>query len=88
MPTIMEKSPTLESTLHEVAKLRAVVNDAVEDRVRAVGHAVQQGRRGAEEVLDDVKHTVKQRPLRAMGLAFAVGALAGGLLGFVAWRRR
>lgn len=80
MPTVMER-PTFDSTLREAFKIRSVVTDAVEDGVRSASHAIQQGRQGAEDMLDDVKHTVKQRPLQTMGIAFAVGALAGGLLG-------
>jgi ElaB/YqjD/DUF883 family membrane-anchored ribosome-binding protein len=88
MPTVMEKPAMFDSTLHEVSKIRSVVADAVEDGVRSATHVIQQGRHGAEDMLEDVKHTVKQRPLQAMGMVFAAGVLAGGFLGRIAWRRR
>lgn len=88
MASVMEQPATCASTFREVSKIRAAITDAVEDGVRSASRSIQQGRRGAEDMVEEVKHTVKQRPLPAMGVVFAAGLLAGGFLGRMVWRRR
>jgi ElaB/YqjD/DUF883 family membrane-anchored ribosome-binding protein len=89
---ILEKSATLDDILHEVAKIKSIVTDAVDDGMRSALRAVKQGRAAAEDVIDDAIHStkkaVKQNPLEAMGILFAAGLLAGGLLTWSCTRRR
>ena len=85
---LLEKPVTAEDALREVSKIRSIVKDAVEDGVRSASQAIRHGRYAAEDAIEEAKHTVKQRPLQAMGLAFAAGVLAGGLLTWIGFRRR
>jgi ElaB/YqjD/DUF883 family membrane-anchored ribosome-binding protein len=85
---VLEKPATVEDALREVSKIRSMVKDAVEDGVRSASQAIRHGRYAAEDVIEGAKHTVKQRPLQAMGIAFAVGVLAGCLLTWIGFRRR
>jgi len=85
---LMEKPVTAEDALREVSKIRSIVKDAVEDGVRSASQAIRHGRYAAEDAIEEAKHTVKQRPLQAMGIAFATGVLAGGLLTWIGFRRR
>jgi ElaB/YqjD/DUF883 family membrane-anchored ribosome-binding protein len=85
---VLEKPATVEDVLREVSKIRSIVTDAVEDSVRSANQAIRHGRYAAEDVIEEAKHTVKQRPLQAMGIVFAAGVLAGGLLTWIGFRRR
>ena len=85
---VLEKPVTAEDALREVSKIRSLVKDAVEDGVRSASQAIRHGRYAAEDAIEEAKHRVKQRPLQAMGLAFAAGVLAGGLLTWIGFRRR
>jgi ElaB/YqjD/DUF883 family membrane-anchored ribosome-binding protein len=85
---LLEKPVTAEDALREVSKIRSIVKDAVEDGVRSASQAIRHGRYAAEDAIEEAKHRVKRRPLQAMGLAFAAGVLAGGLLTWIGFRRR
>lgn len=83
-----EKPATVENPLREVSKIRSVVTDAVEDGVRSASQAIRHGRYAAEDAIEEAKHTVKQRPLQAMGAVFAAGVVAGTFLTWMGFRRR
>jgi ElaB/YqjD/DUF883 family membrane-anchored ribosome-binding protein len=86
--SVVEEPATVEHAAREVSKLRTMVNDAMEEGVRSASQAIRHGRDAAEDALEDVKHTVKRRPIQAIGLAFAAGVFAGGLLTWIGSRRR
>jgi len=89
MPTdTLEKPAAVEDALREVSKIRSIVTDAVEDSIRSANQAIRHGRHAAEDVIEEAKHTVKQKPLQSIGIVFAAGALAGGLLTWIGFRRR
>jgi len=89
MPTnVSERPETVENPLREVSKIKSIVTDAVEDGVRSASQAIRHGRYAAEDAIEEAKHTVKQRPLQAMGTVFAAGVLAGTFLTWIGFRRR
>jgi ElaB/YqjD/DUF883 family membrane-anchored ribosome-binding protein len=69
----LEKPATVENPLREVSKIRSRVTDAVEDGVRSASQAIRHGRHAAEDAIEEAKHTVKRRPLQAMGTVLAAG---------------
>jgi len=85
---ILEKAATAEEARRGVSRISSIVTDAVEDGVRSASRAIRHGRYAAEDVIDQAEHKVKQRPLQAMGMAFAAGILVGGFLGWIAFRHR
>ena len=85
---VLEKESPIEEAVREVSKVRAIVSDAVEEGVRSANQAIRRGRHAAEDMAEEVKHSVKQKPFEAVGLAFAAGALAGGFLTWLGLRRR
>jgi ElaB/YqjD/DUF883 family membrane-anchored ribosome-binding protein len=87
LANVLEK-PAIENPLREVSKIRSVVTGAVGDRVRSASQAIRHGRYAAEDTLEEAKHTVKQRPLQAMGTVFAAGVLAGTFLTWIRFRTR
>ena len=93
MPDVLEKTTTrIEDGLSEVSRTKSVVTDAVEDGVRSARQAIKHGRHVAEDAIEGAQHTIKQRPLKAVGVVFAagvfVGVLAGGAATWFGFRRR
>lgn len=84
---ILDKQPTVDDILREVSRLKSVVTDAVEEGVETAVKALKQGRTTAEDAIYDARHTVKQKPLQAVAVVFAVGVLTGSLLGWMSTRR-
>ncbi len=89
MPTdTLERPAAVEDAVREVSKIRSIVTDAVKDSIRSANQAIRHGRHAAEDVIEEAKHTVKQEPLQSIGIVFAAGVLAGGLLTWIGFRRR
>ena len=79
-----EKPKLLNGGLAE-AKFR--FTNSLENGVRSARQAVKHGRYAVEDVIEDVQHTVKQKPFSAIGIAFAAGILAGGVAAWFGFRR-
>jgi ElaB/YqjD/DUF883 family membrane-anchored ribosome-binding protein len=88
LANVLEKPATVENSLHEVSKIKSRVTGAVEDGVRSASQAIRHGRHAAEDAIEEAKHTVKRRPLQAMGTLFAAGVLAGTVFTWIGFRRR
>ena len=88
LANVLEKTAMVESPLREVSKIRSRVTDAVGDGVRSASQAIRHGRHAAEDAIEEAKHTVKQRPLQAIGTVFAAGVLAGTFFTWIGFRRR
>ncbi len=88
LANVLEKPETVENPLREVSKIGSRVTDAVEEGIRSASQAIRHGRHAAEDAIEEAKHTVKRRPLEAMGAVFAVGVLAGTLFTWIGLRRR
>jgi ElaB/YqjD/DUF883 family membrane-anchored ribosome-binding protein len=65
--------------------LSAKVKERLDETYNELGRTMRRARAAAEDRLDDVRSTVKDRPLTSVATvaagAFAVGLLAGWLLG-------
>lgn len=83
----LAESTKFEDPVREIGKIGSTVSDAVEESVRSVSQALRRGRYAAEDAIDEVKHSVKQRPFQAVGMAFGAGVLAGALLSWIGLRR-
>jgi ElaB/YqjD/DUF883 family membrane-anchored ribosome-binding protein len=78
----------VEDALHEAAKIKSIVIDAVEDGVRTALKRIKQGRHAAEDVIEEARYTTKQKPFQALSIVFAAGVVAGSLLAWIGSRRR
>lgn len=85
---LLEKPARVDDALREVDKIKSIVTDAVEDSVRSASQALKHGRYAAEDVIEEARHTVKQRPFQTIAMAFAAGMLAGSFLAWIGLRRR
>ena len=65
----------------EVKRVKEAVVDAVENGVVAARRAVKQGRRAAEDLVDDAEYRVKQHPFSALGVSFGIGMGLGAAIG-------
>ena len=66
-----------------VGRVKETVADAVEDGIGAAKRVVKQGRRAAEDLVDDAEYQVKQRPLSAVGVSFGIGLGLGAVIGLL-----
>lgn len=88
MPADLLEELKTEVPICDVSKIKSLVNDAVEESVHSAKQALRGARRVAEDLIEEGQHTIKQRPFQTVGIAFAAGLLAGGLLSWLALRRR
>ena len=70
----------------EVARVKDAVADAVEDGIDAAKRTFKQGRRAAEDLVDDAEHQVKQHPLGTLGAFFGLGLGLGAVIGILLTR--
>ena len=79
---ILEKTIEVREQLGaEVKRVKEVVVDAVDNGLVAAKRAVKQGRRAAEDLVDDAEYRVKQHPLSALGVSFGIGIGLGAAVG-------
>ena len=65
----------------EVKRVKEAVADAVDNGIVAAKRAVKQGRRAAEDLVDDAEYRIKQRPFSALGVTLGIGMGLGAAIG-------
>jgi len=79
---IREKTIEVREQLEaEVKRVKEAVTGAVDNGIVAAKRAVKQGRRKAEDLVDDAEYQIKQRPFSALGVSFGVGIGLGAAIG-------
>lgn len=86
--SVFDKTAMVEDALREASKMRSAVTDVVKDGVRVANHQIRRGRYAAEDLFEDARHAVKQRPVEAVSIAFVAGLLAGSILACATLQRR
>lgn len=86
--SVFNKTEVVEDALREASKIRSVVSDAVKDGVRTANQQLRRGRYAAEDMFEETKHTIKQKPVEAVAIAFAAGLLVGSILACALMPRR
>ena len=79
-----EKSKMLNGSLDEV---KHRFTERIEDGMRTARQAVKHGRYAVEDIIEDAQHTVKQKPIGAVGIAFGAGILIGSVAAWLGFRR-
>jgi ElaB/YqjD/DUF883 family membrane-anchored ribosome-binding protein len=87
LANVLEKTRPNDEARLPLPKINSLT-DAVEDGVHTASRAIKHGRYAAEDAIMEAQHKVKQKPLQAMGVALAAGALIGGFLCWIKLRRR
>jgi ElaB/YqjD/DUF883 family membrane-anchored ribosome-binding protein len=81
---ILEKTKEVREQLEsEVKRAKEAVTDAVDNGIVAAKRAVKQGRRAAEDLVDDAEYRVKQHPFSALGVSLGIGVGLGAALGIL-----
>ena len=65
----------------EVKRVKEAVVDVVDNGIVAAKRAVKQGRRAAEDLVDDAEYRIKQRPFSALGVTLGIGMGLGAAIG-------
>jgi ElaB/YqjD/DUF883 family membrane-anchored ribosome-binding protein len=73
---------------HDARLLGSLASDAIEDGVHAARRTIKRTRHAALDLRDDLAYTIRRQPFQAVATAAAVGALLGGLAGWLARRAR
>ncbi len=77
----------IAESAHQASCASSAVADAIEDRVGVVRRAAKRGGDAAEEFLDDTTQRIKRHPVLSVATTFAVGFIAGALIGWMMKRR-
>ena len=78
---IREKTIEVRDQLEaEVKRVKAAVSDAVDNGIVAAKRAVKQGRRAAEDLVDDAEYRIK-RPFSTLGVTLGIGMGLGAAIG-------
>jgi ElaB/YqjD/DUF883 family membrane-anchored ribosome-binding protein len=89
MTPVVEAAREAADLSHEFQRLRSLAADVVDDGVHVAKRTMKSVKRGVEQ-LEDLKdeavHTMKRRPLTAVGIALGVGLVLGAALGWAARR--
>src|SRR5262249_37920314 len=84
---IIEKTIEVRDQLEaEVKRVKEAVAGAVDNGIVAAKRAVKQGRRAAEDLVDDAEYQVKQHPFSAVGVSFGIGIGLGAAIGALLMR--
>jgi ElaB/YqjD/DUF883 family membrane-anchored ribosome-binding protein len=79
---ILEKTIEVRDQLGaEVKRVKESVTGAVDSGIVAAKRVVKQGRRAAEDLVDDAEYKVKQHPFSALGISFGIGVGLGAAIG-------
>jgi hypothetical protein len=86
MPTVLgaeeklNKAGPTEKSIPNLSKQAAKLRADLEDAKIAATRFTKRAQHAAEGMLEDVAHGIKHYPLRALGVAFGLGATMGMIL--------
>lgn len=69
--------PSFDSIRERAERTREAIADTVDDSLRSMRRVATRGRNMAEDATSVVRLRIRHDPLRAVGMALAVGALSG-----------
>jgi len=70
-----------------VGRVKETVVDGFEDGIKTAKRAIRQGRRAAEDFVDDAEYQVKKHPFSAVAISFGVGLGLGSVIGLLLARK-
>lgn len=77
----------LAESIHEAARARFVITEAIEDSIEAARRIGKRGSDAAEELMDDTIQRIKRHPTETVVLAFAAGFFVGGCVSWMTQRK-
>jgi len=86
--TLVERTAdNIAESAHQASRATGAIADAIENGVGVVGHAAKHGCDTAEELLDETTRRLQRHLSLTVATAFAIGAGAGALVGWMMKRR-
>ena len=70
-----------------IHRLKGEVTETLEDGIHSAKRAARQGLRATEDLVDDARYQLKQRPFATAGISFAVGVGLGSVAGILLARK-
>ena len=52
---VLQKIPAVDDVMDQVSRMKSVITEAVDDGIKSATRAIRQGRRVAEDAVDDAK---------------------------------
>jgi ElaB/YqjD/DUF883 family membrane-anchored ribosome-binding protein len=84
---IEQMGEQIDETAHKVSRAASAVADAFEDGVITARRMAKRGQHAAEELIDDSRKHVQDRPFETLAITFAAGIAAGAAIGWLIRRR-
>ena len=70
-----------------VHRMKGALTEALEDGINSAKRAARRGRRAVDDVVDDARYQLKQRPFGTAGVSLAVGVALGIIAGILLTRK-
>ncbi len=88
LENVLERaSEKVSDTAHRASRISNVMSEAFEDGVGMAKRVVKHGSDAAEEFMEDTQQRIKRHPIETVVAAFAMGAAAGLITGWVLGRK-
>jgi ElaB/YqjD/DUF883 family membrane-anchored ribosome-binding protein len=85
---ILEKADAqVAESIRKLSRATSAMAEAIDEGVAVIERAVKRSGDVAEELVEDATQRVKRHPLETMAATFALGVVAGGLIGWMVSRR-
>jgi ElaB/YqjD/DUF883 family membrane-anchored ribosome-binding protein len=68
------------------AQIKAKIEDAVENGIKAAKRTVRNGQHATEDLLDEAKYKIKREPLGSVALSLGIGLGLGAIVGWLVTR--
>jgi len=89
LDSVLDKtSEHLADTAKRASKAAAAMSEAFDDGIGVAKHAVKHSCDAAEEFMEDTQQRIKRHPIESLVAAFAVGTVAGMIVGWMGGRRK
>jgi len=86
--TVVEKAAEhITESAQQASRAASAIADAIEDGVGVVRRAAKQGGDAAEEFLNDTTQRLQRLGVLTIAMTFAIGMVAGSLIGWTIKRR-
>jgi ElaB/YqjD/DUF883 family membrane-anchored ribosome-binding protein len=77
----------IAESARKASRATSAVADAIGDGVEAARRVAKQGGNAAEEFMDDTAKRLQRHPIETVAATFAIGVVAGLLIGWMLKRR-